>query len=318
MAAQGYRKKSNTSMKKESNGALPLRRSVRPQFVHDVSGSVISASTSSVQQRHMVPRTSACENSSDYGIMCHDPQRVKEWQFTSAQVSAPFLDNHQAELVNTNFGDGAYNESNNDLAVDFAAFQFTGQYGVPDGPMPTSNNVYNIRGGNAMTYTDESALIPDAQFMEDASLDNDFWLPTDTQEAGSQPTSVDMVYTTSADSYYPGSSDYFEDSQVQPYWTASGTKPIDCQPAFRSREADWSPPSACTNDLSVSSSYSQGSSMYPHASSPEFAILEDLGSVPPLAEFSQPGIPITGGSHHYSYDLNTSRFVISTKSLLQV
>jgi hypothetical protein len=238
MAAQGCRRKSNTSMKKESNGALPLRRRVRPQFVHDASGSVISANTSSVQQRHMAQRKSACETSSDYETMFHDPQRVKD---------APFLDSRQAELVDTNFGDGAYNELNNDLAVDFAAFSITGRYGVPGDPipMPTSNNVYGIGGGNAMTYADESDFIPDVPFMEDASLDNDFWLPTDTQEAGSSP-------------------------------------------------------------------------MYHYASSPEFAILEDLSSVPPLAHFSQTGVPIIGGSHQYSYSMDTSRFVLSNNSQLQV
>jgi len=327
MAAISLRRKITTSSKKVSSGIQPPRRNMKISCPPCVSAPVSTTNGPSMPQQRTESKIALSRESSDYGTLFNDPRKVHQWAVTSANGSAPFI---SPELSGTVLANDGFNDlSLTGLDLNYPAevhsalpFSMLSHSEIPDGPVlqTISSDMFDIPTGISMAHSSEIMYSSDLHFMDNTQSPESYftepWSVTDEQLGA--PMSVEMTYTTSADSYQHVSSDYLEEPQLQSYWAPTqlhGQGSLSCPSGYHSNEAEWSPPSAGTLDPSVSSSYSQPSFMHQHAGSLPYRPIEDINSVAAFDEYGRTGIPIDGPCQ-YPYPssplettMDVSRFV---------
>ena len=193
-----------------------------------------------------------------------------------------------------------------------------GVSGFTEGPSQESG-VAHARGFFASDFDSifslDSAFPDDTYSVGDAS-GSDKWAAS-TSQPNIMRSSVDMVYTTSADSHRLMNEAYPEETDFPPYWSKSQShgpnRPSDYS-RFSATHNPWSPPAPAMVP-SDSSSYSQGS-LFPHAESPtSYSTQEDLLPLDPSEGISPLTVeaPLLMSYAPYQFDskvkLEQSRFV---------
>lgn len=306
MAAIPLRRKVPSSSKKASSGTQPPRQNMKISCPPCVLAPVSATNGPCVRQQRIDPRIALSRESSDYGTLFNDPRKVHQWAVTSANGSAPFISPELSGtvLANDGFNDLSLTGLDLDYPTDMhSALQFSmfSHSGVPDGPVTQTitSDMFDIPTGIPMARSSETMYSSDVQFMDNTHSPESYytepWSVTDEQLGA--PMSVEMTYTTSADSYQHVSSDYLEKPQLQSYWTPAqlqGQESMSYPAGYQSNDAEWSPPSSGTMDPSVSSSYPQPSFMHQHAGSLPYGPQEDMNSIAPFDDYSRTGLSIDG------------------------
>jgi len=326
MAAISLRRKVPSS-KKTSSGTQSPRQNMKISCSPGVLAPVPATNGPCVPQQQFEPRIAVSRESSDYGTLFNDPRKVHQWAVSSANGSAPFISPELsgAVLANDGFNDLPLTGLDLDYPPDIhSALQFPmlSHSGVPGVPVTRAmtSDMFAISTGIPMARSSETMYSSDVQLMDDIhSPESHFtepWSATDEQLGASM--SVEMTYTTSADSYRHVSSDHLEEPQLQSYWIPAqlqGQDVMSCPSGYHSNDAEWSPPSSGTLDPSVSSSYSQPSFMHQHAGFLPYRPHEDINSVAPFDDYGRTGVSIDGACQYpYSSSpletaLDMSRFV---------
>lgn len=317
--------------KKDPSRAQPRRQNMKVSYSPCVLAPVSANSGPSGPQQRTESRVALSRESSDHGTLFTDPRKVHQWAVTSANGSASFMDSISPELSGAALAHDGFNDlSLTDLDLDYptdmrSALQFSmlSHSGIRDGPVPQaiSSDMFDIPTGNSVARSSETMFSSDMHFVDNTQSPESYltepWSVVDDQPGA--PMSVEMTYTTSADSYQHVSSEYLEEPQLQSYWTTTqlhGQDSLTCPSGYRSNDAEWSPPSAGTMDPSVSSSYSQPSFMHQHAGSLPYRPHKDINYVAPFDDYVRTGLPFDGPCQYpYSSSpleaaVDVSRFVL--------
>ncbi|MCJ1390558.1 hypothetical protein MMC18_003418 [Xylographa bjoerkii] len=332
MAAAIRRTKSHVVNKQTCAGGLPLRQNIQASTSSTRMLQPSTVNSIPVSQQNMrTMYTSAPEN--DYGTLFNDPQNVHQWAVSSANGSVQVTDGVPTGYSNINYGnDPCYNSSGAGRDTSYPCDLQSSTFVVlpsDSSTMQASSVCQTIPEGfhearsTTVATLETGVRFPMSDFI-DAKIsvvefpDCEPWIPGEvTCHRSLFP--ADLVLDTSVDSYQRIASDYIENIPFSATW------PVE-QPFMEERFSEglvvdpseaWSP-SAVTMDLSISSSYSQGSStMQYDRSPPSYGSQEDLSrvvhqgySTSPLDNDLQAGFPYVVGSFENSS--GAMRFVLLT------
>ena len=331
MANIVLRRKVNSCDKKMSRACLPLRQIVKPSC--ETNMQVQEQTTfGSYVPRGKTGSRSLSRDTSEYGTLFTDPVNVHQWvgAVTDASGAVTLVENHHldpiaSEISNNTSGEVFMDGFSYGYPSNIPSYQFSlsSDSRISDSPLSQApaSDIYDA-------YARENTVLP-ARAMQPANIGfhernsseeyiYDPWLGIGDQPSG-LPMSEDMTFTTSTDSYQQMVSDNVDDSCLEGNWLPAqfhGQMPLHASPVYHPNNMIWSPPSIETMDPSVSSSYSQSSSLLPHTGSPAmYCRPEGMNSVAPNDEYDLCGLPHSGSVQFQhvqgSYHRDPSRFVNS-------
>ncbi|MCJ1398539.1 hypothetical protein MMC11_001739 [Xylographa trunciseda] len=318
MAAVIRRTKPQGASKNICAGGLSLRRNIQASTSSTGMVQSSAASPSPVSQQNMKAMYT-CPPENDYGTLFNDPQNVHQWAVSSANGSAQGTDGVYAEYSNVTYGNGGcYNASGTGRDMSYPRGSQSSTFVVlPPDPstmdatsVPQTNpDGHHKARSKVMASLETEARFPSSDFIDVKNSMVQFpncetWVPGEIA-CHSSLFHADLPLDICADNYQCIASDYLEENPFPPTWPMEQSYMEErCSDGLVMDPSEpWSP-SAVTMDLSISSSYSQGSyGMHYDGSPPSHDSLEDLSQIVPQGWSTSP--PEIDVQTHFPYSVGS-------------